>query len=250
MKHIGYVVIGLLVIIFVGKYIGGTTPTMVTAVLVGVVLTKLLSRDNPAKAQAAQATASATLDSSSTDHMGTSPQIVNGRNAKSKICTCGAELSSQAESCPKCGIKFQQPRKSDEMFNCRHCGERLFKEDHWQYTTHSNASTSSQTPIGWTSHGSAGGTFNYAHDLSSTHVHRLVENPCPNCGEPHPFMSPKELKLRGNLHVVLRWVFIWSYAVAFAVALIGYNKYFWYLLPVLIIVAWLIPRLLNSVIKK
>lgn len=108
-----------------------------------------------------------------------------------KKCECGATVSKNVKVCPKCGARFG---KLGKKFPCRVCGTELYFVDHY-YT---RCSTSS---------GIVDGTSSY----SSTYY--LVEEGCPECGEPKPvkrffaFIRHPYLFVK-NLNIFLQLIFI------------------------------------------
>lgn len=113
---------------------------------------------------------------------------MDGEAKMSKTCECGAQVSSNAPRCPKCGKNLL---KSEETFKCRNCKTILLKDDHWGDKV--VAGPSGPSGFVGTAIGGRGvaGSFTYAGSHRS-----LVQYPCPQCGELYPFMGPSEKWVR------------------------------------------------------
>jgi len=116
------------------------------------------------------------------------------RRTKHKTCECGAQVSSNAATCPKCGKNLL---RSDETFECRNCKTVLFKDDHWsdERVVLAGSSTSfSAVEIAGSIHGTA------IHSGPRS-IRQLIQIPCPKCGEKYPFMGPLEKYVRVSIQL-------------------------------------------------
>ena len=153
--------------------------------------------------------------------------------SKRKTCECGAQVSSNAATCPKCGKDLL---KSDEMFCCRNCGTRLLKDDYW------NERVTSGRPTGFISTG-GGGSFTY-----SGPRRLLVQFPCPECGEKYPFMGPFEKFTR--VSVQLTFLFLIGVPFILFALLYGIYKGSWLWIISAPIAFWLTIKFCRKVVKR
>ncbi len=111
------------------------------------------------------------------------------RRTKNKTCECGAQVSSNAPRCPKCGKNLL---RSEKTFKCRNCKTILFKDDHWGERV---VLAGSSQPTGFVAV-EVGGVVSGSFTGGPMSIRQLTQTPCPKCGEQYPFMGQFEKWVR------------------------------------------------------
>ena len=165
---------------------------------------------------------------------------VRGRT-KNKTCKCGAQVSSNAPRCPKCGKDLL---RSDETFKCRNCTTVLFKDDHWGERV---VLTGSSQPTGFVAV-EVGGVVSGSFTGGPRSIRQLTQTPCPKCGEQYPFMGQFEKWVRVTFQ--LGFLFFMVFASVGVLVLSVVKSFFWLGVSIFAFMMWATVKICRKVVKR